>query len=388
MTFLINTVLFSYIMSLYFFTFLPGLNNISNAIAAIFIFLVALQILAEKKTIIFNSFLILYLLFITVCLISYFYAVNQQIALTMIISLSLYFVFIFFFTNYLDDYKKIVNVLHYFIVAGVSASIYLLINSEFSNIQRIGELLGNINAVGMMLDIPSLFCVYFILFEKKYWYLPATLICIGVVLATGSRGAIGMLIFGILLLLYFNTQGNIKGRLKGVVLGAIILVLSYFLLFEIPFFYQIAGSRIENILKFIHSEKINEGSIVIRSFMIKFGLDIFKENPIIGYGINNYRVFLGKEIGWMTYAHNNYIELLVGIGIIGTTIYYSMHISLLSSLFRLKDKSGLKFLFLSFLLPIFVIDFASVNYYDKHIFIVLALCSAFLKINKLAYINS
>ena len=206
------------------------------------------------------------------------------------------------------------------------------------------------------------------------------MVCMGMVLFTGSRVALVLLISGILMLLYFNNKGSLKGKIKGILLSIILLFLFYFLLFEVPYFYQIAGHRVENIVTFFHGGKINEGSIVMRSFMIQFGINLFKENPFIGYGINNYRILLGKEIGWMTYAHNNYIELLVDLGMIGVIAYYSIHTSIILSLLKLKSKPSLKYLFLSFLLVILIIDFASINYYDKNILIVLAMSSIFVNL--------
>ena len=106
-----------------------------------------------------------------------------------------------------------------------------------------------------------------------------------------------------------------------------------------------------------------------------------KESPLIGYGIDNYRILLGKNIGLITYAHNNYIELLVGVGILGTVIYYAMYVNALICLLRSKKNLNLRYLFLTFLLVVFIIDFASVNYFSKHIYIVLAMSSIFANLN-------
>jgi len=383
MNVIISSVLFLYIMSLYFFTFLPGLNNISNAVAAVFIFLVASQMLIEKKKVVFNRFLFIYLFFIIICIISYFYAIDQTVALTMIRSLFLYFVFLFFLINYLDGYDKLIDLMNYFIFAGLSAAIYLLLHSDFEDMQRVGELLGNINTIGIIIGISALFSIYFILFQKKYLYLLPAIVCIGIILATGSRKALAFVVLSSLILLYFASKDNITGRIKSVILGVLLLFLFYYLLFTIPYFYQIAGHRVENILKYLHAEQVNEGSIIMRTFMVRFGLELFKQSPIIGYGLNNYRIFLGREIGWMTYAHNNYIELLVDLGILGLAIYYSMYVNAFINALKSKNNLSLKYLFIAFLVCILITDFASVSYYDKHTYIGLAMSSIFpsLKIN-------
>ena len=364
-------------MSLYFFTFVPGLNNISNATAAVFIFLVAMKMLIEKRKVIFNRFLFIYLFFIIICIISYFYAIDQVIALIMIRSLVLYFIFIVFLINYVDNYDKLITLLHYFIYAGLFAAIYLLINSEIYNMQRLGGLLGNINMIGIIIGISALFSIYFILFQKRYLYLLPAIICVVMVLTTGSRVALVLVFLSSLLLFYFNSKNSFKGRIKSIILGILLLFLFYYLLFNVPYFYQIAGHRVENISKFIRAEQVDEGSIIERTYMFKYGLELFKASPLIGYGIDNYRILLGKDIGEITYAHNNYIELLVGLGILGAIIYYSMYANAVICLFKSKNNLNLRYLFLTFLLSVLITDFASVTYYSKHIYIVLAMSSIF-----------
>ena len=377
MSAVINIVLFLYIISLYFFTFLPGLNNISNAVAAVFIFLVAMKMLIEKRKVIFNRFLFFYLFFIIICIISYFYAIDQMIVLIMTRSLLLYFIFIVFLINYVDNYDKLITLLNYFIYAGLFAAIYLLINSEINNMQRLGGLLGNINEIGIIIGISALFSLYFILFQKRYLYLLPAMVCVVMVLDTGSRAALVLVIFSSVLLFYFNDKNSFKGRIKSITLVILLLFLFWYLLFNVPYFYQIAGQRVENTLKFIRNERVTEGSITIRIYMVRYGLELFKESPLIGYGINNYRVLLGKDIGRITYAHNNYIELLVGLGILGAIIYYSIYANAVICLLKSKNNSSLRYLFLTFLLCVLIIDFASVNYYSKHIYIVLAMSSIF-----------
>jgi len=378
---IINVVLFLYIMSLYFFTFVQGLNNISNAIAAVFIFLVATKMLIEKRKVIFNRFLLIYLFFIIICIISYFYAIDQMTALVMIRSLLLYFIFIVFLINYIDSYDKLIILLDFFICAGLFAAIYLFINSDIYSMKRLGGLLGAVNRIGIIIGISAFFSIYFILFQKKHLYLLPAMVCVVMVLATGSRVALVLVVLSSSLLFYFNNKNSFKGRIKSITLGILLLFLFYYLLFNVPYFYQIAGVRVENMLKFIMAEPVDDSSIIIRTYMLRYGLELLKESPLIGYGIGNYRILLGKDIGLITYAHNNYIELLVGVGILGAIIYYAMYVNALICLLRSKKNLNLRYLFLTFLPVVLIIDFASVNYYSKHIYIVLAMSSIFANLN-------
>ena len=203
------------------------------------------------------------------------------------------------------------------------------------------------------------------------------IICVVMVLTTGSRVALVLVVLSSLLLFYFNNKNSFKGRIKSIILGILLLFLFYYLLFNVPYFYQIAGVRVENMLKFIGAEQVYDSSIIIRTYMFRYGLELLKESPLIGYGINNYRILLGKDISVITYAHSNYIELLVDVGILGAFIYYAMYVNAIICLLKSKNNLNLRYLFLTFLLVVLIIDVASVNYYSKHIYIVLAMSSIF-----------
>ena len=69
--------------------------------------------------------------------------------------------------------------------------------------------------------------------------------------------------------------------------------------------------------------------------------------------------------------------MLVGVGILGAIVYYAMYVNAIIYLLKSKNNLNLRYLFLTFLLSVLIIDFASVNYYSKHIYIVLAMSSIF-----------
>ena len=84
-------------------------------------------------------------------------------------------------------------------------------------------------------------------------------------------------------------------------------------------------------------------------------------------------MFAGKNF----YAHNNYIELLVGVGIIGLIIYYSFLIRLL--LISYSQKSYLGKVSVVLIITILFSDFFSVAYYlfDTQYFIIMCYLMVF-----------
>jgi len=360
----------------------PGLNQVSNLIAGVFILIAVTKILLQRKKIIFinnNDFLFFYFLFIIICSISYFYSLEPAASAIMLRTLSLYFIFIVTLVNYVDDYDKLSKLIKYFIYSGIIASFYILFNFlhnyGLSRFYRLGGVLGNENTMGIIIGIATTFSFYLLVFEKKYLYIFPIIITSIMVLLTGSRTALVFVVLNIIFLIYFKNRSSFKGKLKAVVLILLLFLLSYYLILNIPIFYTVMGRRVENILGFFGNSGTNEGSILMRNYMVKFGIEKFKEKPIFGWGIANYKVLLDQDIRQRGYAHNNYIELLVDVGIIGMVVYYLMYIF---GLFKLKKiKIGIyenyKYLFISLFLSILIIGYSSVYYYNKHFYILLAM---------------
>jgi len=98
------------------------------------------------------------------------------------------------------------------------------------------------------------------------------------------------------------------------------------------------------------------------------------KNPVFGVGLDNFREVrsgqrFGSKVG--TYAHSNYMEVMVSTGIIGLMIYISIYVSMLFKLFRLRKAIFQKelvggYALASSLLAMFIIlDFAMVSYSEK-----------------------
>ena len=88
-------------------------------------------------------------------------------------------------------------------------------------------------------------------------------------------------------------------------------------------------------LSLVTGRGIADSSSILRSKYISVGIDAFKESPVIGYGIDNYRYINLRDSGHLTYSHNNFVEMLVGVGGIGFLIYYFYYIKLTCDFLRL-----------------------------------------------------
>ena len=380
-----NFVMFMYILSLYLFTFRAEWTLVSNSLALILMCLIWVEIIISQKKIVFNTFLFIYLLFIIVCIISVFYAIDPNTAVTKVITMILIYILMLSLINYMDSYQKVFFLMKCFVFSGFIASIYILINADFSVLNRFGGELGNENAIGIIIGISSIFCLFYLLKNRNYWYLIIILTNLVVVLLTGSRKALILVVLSMAIVLIFKESGNLKSKLKSILVSIILIGIVILVINNVAIFYEIIGRRMVNMFQFILGEGTSEGSINTRTDMIKWGWEWFKERPLFGYGIDNYKYLYGYiNSEGDVYSHNNVIELMVGTGIVGTALFYIANIVVIKDLLK-ASKLTSKLLCYSFIAIIAGYIFMSVGliyYYGKHISIILAVGSIIYRLSK------
>ncbi|HLV10102.1 MAG TPA: O-antigen ligase family protein [Halanaerobiales bacterium] len=379
----INFIIFLYILSLYLFTY--RVHQISNLLAALLILVIWLNYLLNRKEsgrkIVFNKLLKIYLLFIAVCAISVIYAVDRGFAIRKVRTMILLFILIFSLANYIDTYDKLRMLMRSFVFSGLIASMYILIKADFSNITRFGSELGNVNAIGMILGISATFSLYFILTKREYYQSIFLLIIASCILLTGSRKAFLFIIMNTLIILFLRNNKGWKNKLKFAAIILLIVLIACYLVFNVDIFYEIIGVRLLNTFRSLSGQKVSTGSVTLRVKLIQEGWRMFKERPLLGHGLNNFRVLFARVPGGReTYAHNNFIELLVNIGVIGAGIYFLLQAYLIFELFKscgeLEDKS-LAYVFIAVMISYLIISVTLVYYYNKQ-FAVLLIAAAML----------
>ena len=381
---IINLIMFLYILSLYIFTYQEGLNNVSNAIGLLLMGLIWLDRLFLRKRIIINSFLVVYSIFIIFSLFSVLYAIDSSVASIKVRTLILLFVLMLSLINYIDTLDKLHKFMKHFAYSGFFTSAYVLFNADYANITRFGSELGNVNAIGMILGISSVFCFYFMLEKKEIKFTPMLIINIIVIFLTGSRKSLLFIVFILIVLIFSKREKKLENNVKVFIWGAILVLIILYVIYNVPIFYQIIGRRMENMLDFAFGEGTKEGSMNMRFQMIQLGWDWFKERPLTGYGIDNYRLLLGEEIGRVTYAHNNIIELLVGMGMFGTITYYLAQIIIIKDLYKSSKilPKSLTYSFIAIILGYIFMSVGLVYYDNKHISIIMAVGSIIYRVGK------
>ena len=148
---------------------------------------------------------------------------------------------------------------------------------------------------------------------------------IGVIIiaATGSRKALVMLVLGAFLL--FSIRFKSKHFIITLIEVCLVIGIMYFLLSQLKNIEMFKGivDRMNGLVAMMNGKGSIDASALTRAKFITIGIEQFKKSPILGYGMGSSGKVLADVIGGKeTYFHNNYVELLVCGGLVGTIIYY------------------------------------------------------------------
>jgi len=248
----------------------------------------------------------------------------------------------------------------------------------FQDTRNLDDIMSS-NLIGMRAGIAVVLGAYFFLTTKKHRiiYLVSIALNIAIVILSGSRKAILFILIP-LLLYYIFKQRNILKRLRNALFAIVLVGVAYYGIMHIPFVYDMVGYRIETLIYGILGTGKTDGSTSLRFKMIEWGLEWFWIRPWFGYGINNYMNLLGTMNTYAgttgVYAHNNYIELLVDLGLIGTTMYYFIYLKILEKAVRLrKQLAPLQLIMISIFISVMVNEFGMVSYIDIYTQIIILL---------------
>ncbi len=192
------------------------------------------------------------------------------------------------------------------------------------------------------------------------------------VLVSGSRKGI----FGIIIALFVDSfLGFGIKKMKKVAIAALCVVVIYILIMNVPVFYNIMGYRVEALFSYFKGSAFDESSLEVRVSFVELGWSYILERPWFGYGLDCFRE-LDRAYG--TYSHNNYVELLYGVGIIGTVIYYIGYLYILIGHLKLFFKKHTETkIFIIFMVVQLCLEYAYVSYYARqNIFIVIVSLAA------------
>lgn len=330
-----------------------------------------------KRSTVTNPFVLWTFGFLFLSALSVLYANDQVLAFSRLKSV----VQVLAFGNLLLPYIReneasFKRFLHVYLFAILFVLLRLLLNTplELFLIWRLGETIEvNPNTVGYMLSIAVLVAIYLGNSKKTRWYWVMIPLLVLLALYTGSRKVFILLGVGIPSIIILQ-QKTLKRSLVVLGVGVVLLIGSIFILMAIEPLRAVFGQRLLNMFSELSGSSADE-STSIRMGMLVNGLKMFKQKPIFGWGLGAF-TDLG---GFDSYAHNNYVELLVAVGLVGTVIYYSLCFYIvvvgIKRFFKFEEK-GPYILSTAIMMAMLFDQVGRVTYTEEYSNFLIALCYA------------
>lgn len=373
--------LFLYVVAVVLFSSWPHLYMIANVLGFVLALVFAVELFAFKLQLCFPVPLVCFALFLCY---GFFHMIFLPGYFAELVTLSQLYILTFIVVNYVvncDDYLAVELAVY----TGVVLSfMYTLLFQTYDFGDRIGSTVGNQNEYayvlmcGILLVVRRLVVDYFSgtlsIFRLAACGLYFSMSMYGVLYWAGSRAGTAVTLSAVgLMAVYWVFCQPMPQRIWSAV-G----VLALFIALGVAVSMSSQSSRFINLAAYLGGHTVDEGSVGIRDHMLRDGVRLWLERPFTGWGIGRY----GDISGWRTYAHNNYIELLTGTGVIGLLLYLMVPLSTFVSLVRgwLRSPRAVAkidtFWAMSLLLAFAAADMATVTYYRKFFWLMMALAIA------------
>ena len=308
-----------------------------------------------------------FFLFMLYTIFSLFWTIDTNYSISAIIQLAFDLLIIFDFTIYIRTQKDFQKVIFMYVLACIYMCLRLIIFETGSpGTSYFGNIVGlYFNSIAIALAFAILFSFYlFKKTKKKYWILVIVLFYY-IIFLTGSRKGLLMPVIFLGATLIFNTGRNINKIIKNMMILLTISIVCISVIVSNPklnkrigdLFYSFIGGDVEDI-------SINE-----REYYRNTALQVFLDNPILGIGVNGFAGYMAK-IGYnhVAYAHNNWVELLSTLGIVGFIIYYSQYYYIAKKSLKLLDSNNIDTIIpLVVIVTLFIFEYGLVSYYSFYV---------------------
>jgi O-antigen ligase len=364
-----------YSLILYFISIIVFLQNYNQVtyIINIFLWISFIIVIVSERIKVFsvNGVINYYFFFILYGLFSSFWAIETFDTIFRSLQLFIILINLFVIWNAFEKFN-----FEYTFIYGILISViinYLLIFGVFhvpfdivmqGGGARVMGTVGSPNTLALLMILSMLVSIYVIEVKnninKFIYFLLYVNIFVSlyiIVLTISKKGILfGFFLFFIYILFLLKRVKNILKIFISLILFSV-AIYNFVGIETLNNNLERVKSRFSYMSEAFESKVVTLNSTTYRKILIKDGLEKFQNKPLLGYGLDNYKyVSVIKE-----YAHNNYVELLASLGIIGTFLYYAMYVYTLNEI-RYMRKSNIKYFLFIFLLVILLMDIALVSY--------------------------
>ena len=297
--------------------------------------------------------------FLLISALSVLYAGDIVATIDSLKALIVMFLVCFLISKEIKKQNSLLEMLWVVFFALLTVAIYLYLCVDFNTfvLTRIGVAdtgRWNVNDIGMMASIGIL--VGIMLFNDtnkimKLFLIASLPFLLYLDVIAASRKAILMLVICLCGMRILNNPTKVVRNIMFVAIG---VCLTMYLIFEVPFFYELIGWRMEGMVALLRGESIEaDSSAITRAMMLHSAMQTFYDNPIFGVGMNNFRFF---NIVRVTYAHNNFAEIAADLGMLGLVAYYWIYVYIIRDYFKKYKKHDRILTFLFMIIIVYLIN--------------------------------
>lgn len=294
-------------------------------------------------------------------------------------------IILFCFSQYMRSPDEINKFWIATFIGGLTLSLYVfgMYGSDFwnilranavansNNITRIGTGFVNTNTIGIYTSISMCLGIYYAIFNKetknlayKFIFLGGAFVSFIMAMASGSKKSF-IIIFTFWISVFIYKQVGSKNLARGIKYIIIIIIAVFTMLYliqNVTIFSGIA-TRMDSLFSFL---EVGKGGVseVERASFISEGIHYWLQSPICGNGLGSSVYYMGM------YAHNNFVEILMSLGILGFIVFYSPIISAIKNYLmykkRTRSEDELTVLGFALLITSFVCGIAAIYYFDRY----------------------
>ena len=356
--------------------------NLSNAIIVLLTF--SLIIKNHFKIVVggLSKYLAWYSLVVLLCTVSLIWAKVNTWNYVYALIKDTYIPFVCFLLvseDFMNKNKSPRGIVNCLIVAEVVVIIRAVLNTPWSEMIRtfdsrlFGSGLGrNYNDFTTQMTLVALITAYMAFYVDKKYKNVFRFIMLFVVISA-SRKAIVVSVLGYIILYLMSSGTNINKIVKRLIILSAIILAFLFLIFTNQFLYNLIGEKLIMMFQSLGMSSIDivssisesniDHSMHGRAVLREEAFKQFVNNPLLGIGYYNFQY--NNQYG--LYAHNNFLELLADLGLIGFLCYYSLYFHFVFSagkgIARNKENiSYFKFV-LIYVVLLIVLEYAQITFF-------------------------
>lgn len=360
------------------------LKQITNASTLLFIVVSLLNCIRNRQIVIPRAAGYMFA-FYAVCAASMLYSDAQEDTINRVFTMTILLFELLAILEYLRLKQELDFAIKCVAVCTIATAGYILIRAvpNIAEVKRVTDITGDSNQVSAYLA-HGLLLIMYLLYEKK---LPRIIAWAGIFLIlaavalSGSRTGIVVATVNCILMTILTQsyrRVSLPRKMKTFLFLILILAVLLYVLMTNEVFYRTLGRRLVSFVELmtIGASSINERSMSNRNLAYNLAIQRFAQSPLMGKGLSSFNAFsLTSPLRRYGFCPNNYLELLQGVGLLGTIPYYLCYLSILNFNRKMFHSRRSKYAVVSICLlaSILLVHFTVVFYYQKLEFVFIGL---------------